>query len=67
MENLSSDVKAAESPRLVTFDAIMPAAMAARAEESGVKRVSTDLLTLLGSRTPSGPAVQPDCVNRPDT
>jgi formate/nitrite transporter len=35
------------SPQLVTFDAIMPATMAARAEESGVKRVATDPLTLL--------------------
>jgi formate transporter len=31
----------------VTFDAIMPAAMATRAEESGVKRVSTDPVTLM--------------------
>jgi formate transporter len=31
----------------VTFDAIMPAMMALRAEESGVKRASTDPLTLL--------------------
>ena len=29
--------EAAQSPRPVTFDAIMPAAMAVRAEESGVK------------------------------
>jgi formate transporter len=31
----------------VTFDAIMPATMALRAEESGVKRASTDPVTLL--------------------
>ena len=31
----------------MTFDAILPATMAARAEESGVKRISTDLATLL--------------------
>jgi formate transporter len=35
------------SPQLVTFDAIMPATMALRAEESGVKRASTDPTTLL--------------------
>jgi len=35
------------SPQLVTFDAILPAMMAARAEEGGVKRVATDPLTLL--------------------
>jgi formate transporter len=34
-------------PQTVTFDAIMPAAMALRAEESGVKRASTDPVTLL--------------------
>ena len=35
------------SPQLITFDAIMPATMALRAEESGVKRASTDPTTLL--------------------
>jgi formate transporter len=35
------------SPQTVTFDAIMPATMALRAEESGVRRASTDPLTLL--------------------
>ena len=34
-------------PQTVTFDAIMPAAMTLRAEESGVKRASTDPVTLL--------------------
>jgi formate transporter len=34
-------------PQTITFDTIMPAAMAARAEESGVKKASTDLLTVL--------------------
>ena len=33
-------------PQLVTFDAIMPATMAVRAEESGIKRASTDPTTL---------------------
>jgi formate/nitrite transporter len=36
----------AQSPQYVTFDAIMPAAMAARAEESGVKKALTDHSTL---------------------
>jgi formate/nitrite transporter len=30
------------TPQIVTFDAIMPASMAVRAEESGVKRAATD-------------------------
>ena len=34
------------SPQLVTFDAIMPATMAARAEESGVTRTSIDPTTM---------------------
>jgi formate transporter len=34
-------------PHTVTFDAIMPAAMALRAEESGVRRAATDPLTIL--------------------
>jgi formate transporter len=34
------------SPQFVTFDAILPAAMAVRAEEHGVRRVRTDPLTL---------------------
>jgi formate/nitrite transporter len=36
-----------DPPQLVTVDAIMPATMAVRAEESGVKRASTDLTTLI--------------------
>lgn len=36
----------ASPPQLVTFDAIMPATMAVRAEESGVKRASIDPITL---------------------
>jgi len=35
------------APQTVTFDAIMPSAMAVRAEQSGVKRASTDPMTLL--------------------
>jgi formate/nitrite transporter len=36
----------ANQPQLVTFDAVLPAAMAARAEENGVKRAATDPLTV---------------------
>ncbi len=36
-----------QPPQTVTFEAIMPPAMAKRAEESGVKRAATDPLTLL--------------------
>jgi formate/nitrite transporter len=35
------------TPQAVTIDTIMPLDMAARAEESGVRRASTDLLTVL--------------------
>jgi formate transporter len=47
MDDPLSRVKAVEPPQIVTFDAILPPAMAVRAEESGVKRASTDPLTLL--------------------
>jgi len=36
-----------DAPQTVTFDAILPPAMAARAEEAGIKRVQTDPLTVL--------------------
>jgi formate/nitrite transporter len=36
-----------DSPQLVMFDAILPPAMAVRAEENGVKRAAMDPLTLL--------------------
>ena len=36
-----------QSPQLVMFDAILPAAMAVRAEQLGVKKAATDPLTLL--------------------
>jgi formate transporter len=36
-----------QSPQLVMFDAIMPAAMAARAEQVGVKKATTDPLMVL--------------------
>src|SRR5262245_37725575 len=47
MDDRSSGLKTAEPPQLVTFDAIMPATMAVRAEESGVNRASMEPLTLL--------------------
>lgn len=42
-----SAAHAVEAPQIVTFDAILPATMAVRAEESGVKKANTDTLTLL--------------------
>jgi formate transporter len=39
--------EATQSPRPVTFDAIMPATMAVRAEEIGVKKATTDPLSVL--------------------
>lgn len=47
MEKGQPETGTSQSPQVVTFDAILPATMAARAEESGVKRTSTDLATLL--------------------
>lgn len=47
MDDRPTDANAGNSPRLVTFDALMPAAMAARAEEAGVKKAGIDTLTLL--------------------
>ena len=35
------------SPQIVTFDAVIPAAMAVRAEEAGVKRAASDIQTIL--------------------
>jgi formate/nitrite transporter len=47
MEVRVSDSDVGQSPQRVTFDAIMPAAMAARAEEVGIKKATTDPLTVL--------------------
>lgn len=47
MNDTPAGTNKAEPPQLVTFDVILPAVMAARAEESGVKRASTDPLSLL--------------------
>jgi formate transporter len=47
MDDRTSGLKAPPSPQYVTFDAIMPATMAARAEETGVRKAATDTFTLL--------------------
>lgn len=47
MDNGKQEPDTAKSPQLVTFDAILPATMATHAEDSGVKRTSTDPLSLL--------------------
>jgi formate transporter len=47
MNDRSVDATAARGPQLVTFDAILPSAMAARAENIGVQKASIDVLTLL--------------------
>ena len=46
MNDRPSPSEAAASPQTITFDAIMPAAMAVRAEEAGVKRASAGLLSI---------------------
>src|SRR5437899_1686203 len=46
MDDESPGLNASEPPQLTTFDALLPPAMARRAEESGVKKVSTDTMTL---------------------
>jgi formate transporter len=47
MDDRTTDVPAAKTPQLVTLDPLLPAAMAARAEEVGVNKAATDTLTLL--------------------
>jgi formate/nitrite transporter len=47
MDEYQPGLKAGERPLFITFEAVMPAAMARRAEESGIKRVATDPATLL--------------------
>jgi formate/nitrite transporter len=47
MEDRPAGLKEVEAPQLVTFDAILPAAMAGRAEEAGIKKVTADPLTTL--------------------
>lgn len=46
MDERTSPPKTPQSPQLVMFDAIMPATMAARAEQVGVKKATTDLSTV---------------------
>jgi formate/nitrite transporter len=47
MDDQSIPAKATPLPQAVTLDPIMPATMAVRAEESGVKRAAMDPVTLL--------------------
>src|SRR6185436_6079021 len=47
MDQRAPKPESASSPQLVRFDAVMPAAMAVRAEEAGVKKATTDPLTIL--------------------
>ena len=47
MEPRPGGLELAPSAQAVTFDTLMPATMAARCEESGVKKASMDTLTLL--------------------
>src|SRR4051794_33308732 len=44
---LAPDSKPPQSPQLVTFDAVMPIAMAIRAEGIGIKKATNDPLTTL--------------------
>jgi formate transporter FocA len=46
MDDRTADLKST-SAQLITFEAILPSAMAARAEEAGVKRIATDTGTAL--------------------
>jgi formate transporter len=47
MDDRPSGTNETPPPQLVTFDAILPAAMALRAEENGVRRAGMDPVTLL--------------------
>ena len=47
MQERVTSPKPDPAPQHITFDAIMPAAMAARAEESGVKKAAMDPLTVV--------------------
>src|SRR5262245_21993197 len=46
-EDAPRDLKAGDGPQPITLDPIMPAAMAVRAEQTGIKRAAMDPLTLL--------------------
>jgi formate/nitrite transporter len=54
--------KETQPPQIVTFDAIMPAAMAVRAEEAGVKRAAMDPLTLLVLSVLAGAFISFGCI-----
>jgi len=43
----TNSARRSDAPQIVTFETILPAAMAERAEQAGVRKASTDLLTLL--------------------
>src|SRR5580698_7202358 len=47
MDDCPPDEGIAEKPRTITFDAVMPAAIALRVEASGVQTASLDPVTLL--------------------
>jgi len=47
MDKVASRSRSESAPQFVSFDAVLPQAMAARAEDSGVKRATADPLTLL--------------------
>jgi formate transporter len=46
MDDRTTELESARAPQVVTFDALLPAAMAGRAEEVGVKKAATDPVTL---------------------
>jgi formate/nitrite transporter len=46
MNEARTAVRGEMAPQIVTFDTVIPAAMAVRAEDAGVKRASTDMLTI---------------------
>src|SRR5437870_1952814 len=46
MNDESPGLDRSNSPQMISFEAILPPAMARRAEESGIKRIAMDPLTL---------------------
>src|SRR5712671_2807410 len=46
MDDQSPGLDRSNSPQIISFEAILPPAMARRAEESGIKRIALDPLTL---------------------
>jgi hypothetical protein len=47
MNDRPTESEATNSPQIVTFDAILPRAMAVRAEDSGVRRAASDPMTII--------------------